>query len=377
MKKKIRQAVPTQAHAAVFAKAGKPLEIRAYPLTPPAGTTVLLKLELSGICGTDIHILEGRLPIPPAFIPGHEFIGHIVAMGPRARRDGLGSPLKPGDLAIACVAKPCGACFNCRQGETASCLNFGVTNIRNPDEAPHLFGGFAEMLYQQACYLVKVPPTLDLDAVAAFPCAGPTAIRAFDFAGNLRKGELVVVQGTGPVGLFAIAWAARAGCTVVAIGSGSQPARMRLARRLGADHVLDYRKVPEADRLAFVNKLAARLNRGNGADVVFEASGSPAAIPEGMNLCRTLGRYIVPGQYSASGTVAIHPELITFRALKIIGSGQYKLADIATYLKFLGRHRDLQREFARCITHRYPVRDAVNAIRNASSGQSVKGVFIA
>lgn len=372
MKKNLQ---PT-ARAAVFAKAGEPLDIRTYPVTQPTGSDVLLKLKRSGICGTDIHIVEGRLPIPPAFIPGHEFCGQIVSMGPRASRDGLGAPIKPGDITIACVAKPCGKCFLCRQGETASCLNFGVTNIRNPDEAPHLFGGFAEMLYQQAQYLVKVPPSLNLDAVAAFSCAGPTAIRAFDFAGNLHKGELVVVQGTGPVGLFAIAWAARAGCTVVAIGSGSQPARMRLARRLGAKHVIDYRKISEADRLAFVNKLAAKLKRGNGADVVFEASGSPSAIPEGMNLCRTLGRYIVPGQYSASGTVLINPELITFRALKIIGSGQYKLTDIATYLKFLGRHNDLQKEFARCITHRYPVSKAVIAVRNASSGKSIKGIFV-
>ncbi len=364
------------ARAAVFVKAGQPLEVREYSITPPRGRDVFLRLERSGICGTDLHIVEGRLPIPPAFIPGHEFIGRVLSLGPAARKDGLGRPLRVGDMAIACVAKPCGACFSCRRGETASCLRFGVTNIRSPDEAPHLFGGFAEALYHPAGNLVKLPAGLDPDAVAAFPCAGPTVIRAFDFAGGARRGELVVVQGTGPVGLFAIAWAVKAGCTVVAIGSGSNLARMRLARRLGAAKVLDYRKVPEADRLAFVRRLAERMKRGDGADVVVEASGSPAAIPEGMNLCRTLGRYLVPGQYSASGKVQIQPELLTFRALRIVGSGQYKLADIAVYLRFLARHKDMQAEFARCITHRYRVAEARAAMANASAGVSVKGVFV-
>ncbi len=368
--------IPANARAAVFTATGEPLEIRTYPLAAPGGSDVLLQLVCSGICGTDIHIMEGRLPIPPGFIPGHEFMGRILARGPDAHRDGLGKTIKPGDIAIACVAKPCGTCFNCRQNETASCLNFGVTNIRNPDEPPHLFGGFAEMLYQPAQNLVKVPAVLDPDAVAAFPCAGPTVIRACDCAGNLEKDELVVVQGTGPVGLFAIAWAARAGCFVVAIGSGSSPERSRLARQLGARHVLDYHTMPPADRLEFIRRLAARRKRGDGADVVIEASGSPSAIPEGMSLCRTLGRYIVPGQYSVSGTVEINPEQITFRALKIVGSGQYKLEDIAIYLTFLTQNPALQKKFARCITHRYKVRDALRAIRHASAGKSVKGVFV-
>jgi len=363
--------------AAVFVGANKKMAIREYPVTAPRSTDVFLKLARSGICGTDIHIIEGRLPILPPFIAGHEFIGVIQGLGRKARRDGLGQPLRVGDTAIACVADPCGTCFTCARGETASCLHFGVTNIRDPEQAPHFFGGFGEFLYQPAACVVKVPRGLNLDAVAAFPCAGPTAIRAFDFAGNLKRGELVVVQGTGPVGLFAIAWAAKAGCKVVAIGSGSNPLRLKMAKELGAAGVQDYRKTTEARRAEIVTALAAKLHRGNGADVVFEASGAPSAIPEGLGLVRTLGRYVVPGQYSNSGTVAIAPQLITFKAIKIVGSGQYKLKDIAAYLRFLQKHADLQRQFARCITHRYAVKDANRACANASKGVSIKAVFSA
>jgi len=361
--------------AAVYTAAGKEMEIRRYPVKEPKGGDVLLRLELSGICGTDVHICEGRLPLAGPMILGHEFIGRVQALGPRARADGLGNALAQGDAAVACVAVPCGKCVSCRRGDTASCLRFGVTYFRNPDEPPHFFGGYAEYLFSPCRNLVKVPRGLSLEAVAAFACAGPTCIRAFETAGGLAKKELVVVQGTGPVGLFAIAWAAKAGCSVVAVGSGSNRKRLALARRLGASMVLDYRKTAAEERAKAVRKLAERLGRGDGADVVFEASGSPRAIPEGLDLVRTLGRYIVPGQYSSSGGVEIQPQLITFKAIRIIGSGQYKLQDIGAYLDFLTRRRDVQRAFAACVTHRYRVRDANKALANASKGKSVKGVF--
>lgn len=369
--------MPDTAHTAVFTSAGSPLEIREYPvLAPPAGTARIGLLR-SGICGTDIHIVEGRLSLKGPMTLGHEFVGCIEALGEGAVNDGLGEPLAVGDTAIACVAIPCGNCFNCRRGETASCLHFGVTYAKDPAETPHFFGGFSEMLFSPAGNLVRLPDGICLDAVAAFPCAGPTAIRAFTFAGGLEGDELVVVQGTGPVGLFAIAWAAARGCRVIAIGSGSNPLRTELARKLGAEEILDFRATTAEERLGRVTEIAAEMGRGNGADVVFESSGAPAAIPEGLNLVRTLGRYIVPGQYSAGGGVEIQPQLITFKAIHIVGSGQYKLCDIRTYLEFLRNHPDLQEACAACITHKYSVREANQALRNASSGISIKGVFSA
>lgn len=360
--------------AAVFVGAQQPLEIREYEVVAPEGANVLLRLRRSGVCGTDIHILEGRLPVPAPVIPGHEFIGEVIALNDCAS-DGLGEPLAVGDTAIACVALPCGECFNCARDETASCLSFGVTYVKDPGEAPHFFGGYAEYLHHPAPCLVRVPESVDLDAVAAFPCAGPTAIRAFDFAGNLSGDELVVVQGTGPVGLFAIAWAAKQGCRVVAIGSGTNSARLELAEKLGAVTVLDYRETSIEERVSVIKEIASHMGRGDGADVVFEASGSPQAFAEGLQLVRTLGRYIVPGQYSNSGCVEIQPQLITFKAIKIVGSGQYKMSDIATYLRFLEEHSDLQELFASCITHRYSVSEANQAWENAVRGDSIKAVF--
>lgn len=159
------------------------------------------------------------------------------------------------------------------------------------------------------------------------------------------------------------------------IGSGKNKARMELARGLGADLVMDYRETTPDERLAVVRDLAREMRRGDGADVVLEASGSPSAIPEGMQMVRTLGRYIVPGQYSNSGSVEIEPQIITFKAIKIVGSGQYKISDISAYLDFLTQHSELQDRMAACITHRYSISEANEACRAASSGESVKAVF--
>lgn len=362
--------------AAVYVGAKKDLQVRQYPLVKPPRGQAMLSLRASGICGTDLHIVHGRLPLGDRdLILGHEFVGRVEEFrGPA--RDGTGKALHRGDLAIACVALPCGKCFNCAQGETASCLSFGVTYFKDPAEAPHFFGGFADYLFSPISNLVKVPSGVSIDAAAAFACAGPTAIRAFDFAGPLRPKELVVVQGAGPVGLFAVAWAVAAGCTVVAIASSSNPQRMDIARRLGAKAVLDFRATTPDARAKVVMDLAAKGRRGNGADVVFEASGSPAAIPEGLALVRTRGRYIIPGQYSDSGTVAIAPQLITFKAIRIVGSGQYKIQDIQTYLRFLRKSPKVQATLARCLTHRYRVQDANEALVDAAAGKSVKAAFI-
>lgn len=363
--------------AAVFVGPGRPMEIRKYPVTEPAAGQVRLRLERSGICGTDVHIAQGRLAVPPPFVLGHEFVGRVEALGEGCTHDGLGSPIAVGDAAIACVAIPCRKCFNCAAGETASCLNFGVTYVSDPDKPPHFLGGYGDHLFSPADNLVRAPEDVDLDAASAFPCAGPTVIRACEYGGGLSAGELVVVQGTGPLGLFAIAYAARAGCRVAAIGSGRDPRRTELAWLLGAEHVWDYLATSVDERVEAVKALAGDIDRGDGADVVIEASGSPHAVPEGLRLARTRGRYIVPGQYSSSGEVSIQPELITFKAIRITGSGQYQLSDIGAYLSFLQKHPSTQAAIAKCVSHRYRVDQANEALAAAANGEVIKGVFTA
>lgn len=360
---------------AVFQGIGKTFSIREFDVVAPTAGNAGLELITSGICGTDVHIHEGRLKMPDMpLIIGHEYIGRIDALGDGNAVDALGDPLHVGDHVIACVAIPCGKCLNCRAGETASCLAFGVTYVKNVEDAPHFHGGFAEYLYSPFANLVKLPATVDPLAAAAFPCGGPTVIRSCLYGGGLKDGELVVIQGNGSLGLFAVAYAKKHGCKVVVIGSGANSERLKLTMAMEPDKFFDFRKEKPEDIAAAITAYARELDRGDGADVVIETSGGAEAFPFGLSLLRTRGRYFVPGQYSDKGNVSIPPHLITFKALRIIGSGQYTMNDLKNYIHFLEDNPDLQKVFRKLITV-FSVADADKAMAAAGAGNCIKAVF--
>jgi D-arabinose 1-dehydrogenase-like Zn-dependent alcohol dehydrogenase len=228
---------------AVFQGAGKKFAVREFDVASPQTGYAGLDLISSGICGTDVHICEGRLAMPDMpLIIGHEFIGRIREIGAGNAVDAMGNKLAVGDIAISCVAIPCGKCLNCLAGETASCLAFGVTYVKNVEEEPHFHGGFAEYLYSPFANLIKLPENVDPFAAAAFPCGGPTVIRSCVYGGGLKAGELVVIQGNGSLGIFAAAYAKQHGCKVVVIGSGANAKRVDLTMAVGPDKFFDFRK---------------------------------------------------------------------------------------------------------------------------------------
>lgn len=361
---------------AVFQGAGKDFDVREFEVAAPEAGYAGLKLISSGICGTDVHIHEGRLGMPDMpLVIGHEFIGEIDTLGTGNAVDALGNCLHIGDKVIACVAIPCGKCLNCRAGETASCLAFGVTYVKSADEVPHFHGGFAEYLFSPFANLVKLPENCDPFAAAAFPCGGPTVIRSTAYGGGLNAGEIVVVQGNGSLGIFAAAYAKARGCKVIIIGSAANLKRKELSMAVKPDMFFDFRSTAYSDIVSAVTAYAKECGRGDGADVVIETSGGKDAFPFGLSLLRTRGRYFVPGQYSDRGNVSIPPHLITFKALQIFGSGQYTMQDLGSYIEFLSEHRELQELFRQLITA-FPVSGVNDAVRAAESGEAIKAVFV-
>jgi len=359
----------------VFDPVARTFEVCEYPITTPAPGNAGLSLLYSGICGTDIHICQGKLgPMPFPLVLGHEFIGKVEQLGDGDAIDGLGNKITIGDSAIACVAIPCGKCFNCKRGETASCMAFSTTYAKPVEDAPHFHGGFAEYQEVSARNLVRLPASVDPKAAAAFPCGGPTIIRSCVYGGGLEKGELVVVQGNGSLGLFAVAYAKSKGCRTICIGSTANKYRMEMTTAFKPDIFIDFRKTTPEETAKTILAEAEKHGRGDGADVCIETSGDPAAFPLGLSLLRTRGRYFVPDQYSDRGTIAIPPHLITFRALRIIGSGQYMLGDVSTYLDFLAANPDLQKLFASIVSS-YSIGDVHTAIDDATAGRTIKAVF--
>lgn len=362
-----------KAKAAVLAAINEPFKIQEYELVAPPKGMAKLKLIASGICGTDLHIFRGKIPINVPTIIGHEFVGKVEEL---ADEDCKQYGIEAGDHVIVDIACPCGHCRLCREGDDANCVNMGVTNGGDPAVAPHLYGGYAEYNYSPVKNLVKIPENLDPVMVDVFACAGPTSIHAFKLAENagckLQTISTAVVQGLGPVGMFALLYLKAMGVpTVIAVTGSHKEERDRYARELGAAEVLSM----SDDGLEKIQSVIEKYNGGLAADLVFESSGNPQAVPQGLSMLRNRGVYLIPGQYSNSGNVEIEPQKITFNALHIIGSSQYAMDDVKTYLQFLQDHPRLH-PIINSLHSDYTVSQINEAFRDVQSGKNIKTLLV-
>ena len=350
----------------------KDFEVREFEVTECPKGYGQMELIASGICGTDLHFHNGKLAIAPPTVIGHEFVGRIAELD---AAEGEAYGLRAGDNVIADIAVPCGECILCKSGDDANCVRMQVTNGGSIDVAPYLYGGYAEVNYTPLENLVKIPEGVDPTVAATFACPGPTAIHACELAKkggvDFSKIQAAVVQGLGPVGIFAIMYLKAMGIPRVYAITASSSARENAAISLGAERVFNLKR----DGIEAVTKAMQAENGGLGVDLCIECSGAPAAFAQGIDFLRNRGVYLVPGQYSASGGVEIQPQLITFKALHILGSSQYSMCDVRAYLAFLSEHPELQEKIGALAT-KFKVSEINEAIAYAKTSANVKTLLV-
>jgi threonine dehydrogenase-like Zn-dependent dehydrogenase len=317
------------------------------PRVPPRGA--LIRIAACGVCGTDLHILRGHWPkpLPWPFTLGHELAGVVVEKGPELREDFMGLPLEVGSKVMLPPLMPCGRCHYCvHYPETANkCLDpvyYG--RYLGFDRPPHLWGGWAEMVYVDLGELpgtkvYRVPDDMPLWlATLAEPLT--SCIRAFARAqriGGFRAGDTVVVQGSGPIGVLAVAAALEMGAgRVIAVGAPEEP-RLALCRAFGAEATvsLDDHPAP-GDRVRAVRELVG----GFGADVVIDCSGHPSAGPEGLEMLRDGGTYVEMGQFTDAGPIETNWHRICTKDVTVLGSWAFTANDIPLGIAMLDRARD-------------------------------------
>ena len=362
-----------KAKAAVFKGPGIPFDVREFDIVSTPSGYGKSEIIASGICGTDLHFHRGTLFVQPPTVIGHEFVGKLTECD---ENEAAAYGLKVGDNVIADIAVPCGKCLLCRSGDDANCVNMRVTNGGSIDESPYLYGGFAEVNFTPLSNLIKIPDEIDPKAAAVFACPGPTVVHSVRLAKEAglepKDINVAVVQGLGPVGCFAVMYLRALGVRhIYAVTAGDNKSREELAVKLGADEVLNITRIGK-DR---VTEIIQSENDGLGADLCFEASGAPSAVPQGMNMLRNRGMYIIPGQYSNSGGTEIQPQMITFKALRLIGSSQYSFIDVREYLDFLREHKDMQKTVLSLGTF-YSISDVNKAFDDAKAGKNVKTLLV-
>ncbi|MDR2358080.1 MAG: zinc-binding dehydrogenase [Oscillospiraceae bacterium] len=359
-------AIPKTCKAAVLPEYGAPLEIREVAIPALEDRAILVKVEMAGICGSDLHIWHGKMGIkaPTPYIMGHEVIGRIVALGHGRVKDAADQPLREGDR-IMWAHADCYECYDCEILRKPMMCSHRVGYGMAPPEK--LMGGFAEYEYViPRTKVVKLPDELTEEEAIGVACAFRSVVAGFEKLGGIDIASNVVVQGAGPVGLYSALLAREMGAGRVVV-IGAPAGRLELAKRWGADDVID---IDAARDPAERREIVRSLTGGRGPDLVVECSGYPPAFAEGVDMLAKGGRYLVLGQTSPS-EVTFNPASILQRNLQIIGSGGAIISHFYKGLEFI-RSRRGKYPFADIVSKKYALEDVNDALRDMQAGTEIK-----
>lgn len=301
---------------ALVLEAPHKLVLREFAIPDIGDDDGLLRIEACGLCGTDHEQYTGALPTGSGFIPGHEAVGIIEAVGSRAaQRWGV----QVGDRVAVEVFMSCRACSACASGEYRRCENHGLSDMYggvSADKAPGLWGGYAEYQYLAPdSMLHKVPDSIDDPAVATIFNPLGAGIRWGVTVPGTKPGDVVTVMGPGIRGLSAAAAAKAAGAAFVMItGAGARDKpRLDMAPRFGADLAVD---------ITTTDPSTALKNATDGlADIVIDVTAkAPAALAQAMGLARPGGTIVVAGTRGSMETPGFWPDMIVYKELRILGA---------------------------------------------------------
>lgn len=257
------------------------------PVPVPARAEVLVRIDAVAICATDLEIIyhgppaeiQGGSPHNKGFTPGHEYMGTVVALGPGVDEYAIGER-----VAVE-IHAGCGQCKRCREGMYTSCHNYGK-NYGDVDKGHRANGfttdgGFCEYQVNNINTLVSIADDMSDEEATLVVTAG-TAMYGLTELGGLVAGESVVVTGPGPIGLMGVAVAKALGAQPVIL-TGTRDNRLKIGKKLGADHVINVRKEDPVDAVL-------KLTDGKGVDYVIECSAAPNAINDAARMVNRGGK---------------------------------------------------------------------------------------
>ena len=345
----------------VLRSAFGPFEIKECTVPEPAPGTLLLKVELAGICGTDLHIYRGEegeeiFPI----VLGHEVAGRITALGKGVTTDFLGRKVHEGDLVVPAPNVVCGKCFFCRcLGSPILCQrmkSYGL--LSGSSESVLCFsGGYGEYLYlsmaDSSFFKIAAKPEV---AVLAEPLT--MGIHTAE-VGNIQIGDTVVVQGAGAIGLACVLAAKLSGATSTVCIDVDNSERVETASLLGADTTFLTSSTDFHERLALIREQSIH---GLGADAVINATGCPTkTVNEGIAYLRNGGRYVDVGSWPDIGDSHINfCREVLRKGIKVLSvpdnADKYFVQAVAVLEK-------ADTNFDKVVSHRFPLGRASDVFR--------------
>jgi L-iditol 2-dehydrogenase len=328
------------------------VEVREIPKPKIKDDEALVKVKAAAICGSDLGIYNytsaySRMRLP--VVMGHEFAGEIVEASQEVKN------FKPGDRVLAESVKACGKCGFCRSGMSNLCDGSTLFGI-------HTDGGFAEYVAVPASLLHRVPDAMSYEEAALVE---PLS-NALHFVRDItpfRFGDLVVVQGCGPIGLFSAQLFRLGGARVLVTGLTVDKARFKIAERLGLE-TLNVEEENLVDRVM-------KLSDGSGADVAFVAVGAPQAVKQATEIVRKRGHITVVGIFGEE--VPVDLTWLVRRELSIVGAYDAKPDNFTKSIELITSGQVNVRDV---LTHRFSLDQAEEAFRVALDRSGGKVEFI-
>ncbi|MEE9284153.1 MAG: Zn-dependent alcohol dehydrogenase [Dehalococcoidia bacterium] len=354
--------------AAVFHKAHDLLTIEDVEIDSPIGSEVLLRTVASGVCGSDLHIVDAYVPVQGPMVLGHEAAGVVEAVGPDV------SYVKPGDHVVTCPSIWCGECAMCLSDHPYLCDN----RQGRPDSAPPRLsqGGkpvaqftnlssFAERMLVPERGVLNVDKDLPLETLALIGCGVTTGLGAALRTAKVEAGSTVAVFGVGGVGLSTVQGAHIAGATMI-IAVDINEYKLATALELGATHVVD---ASSSDPVEAIKGLT-----GGGVDYAFEAIGNKKTAEQAFASIKVAGTAVLIGFFPWDAMLEIPASQFIMEKKLIgsrMGSNKFRL-DMPAYIELYKQGRLKLDEM---VTRRMPLDEVNEAFRAMKAGEVTRSVL--
>ena len=361
--------------AAVCYEVGKPVVVEEIELRPPKASEVMIKIGASGVCHSDLSLLNGTIVHTLPEVLGHEGAGTVVEVGEET------ADYKVGDRVMLSFVSSCGHCFQCQSGHPTLCeawfggdrglLLDGTCRFHKGDRDIHQFarlGTMSEYAVVHTDSVVALPDGYEFRHAALIGCGVPTGVGAVLRTAKVQPGQSVCVIGTGGVGLNVVQGARLSGANPI-IAVDRLDNKLEAARQFGATHTINASKVDPVEAVR-------ELTGGHGVEYAFEVIGLKQTIETAFELIRIGGQAVIIGITNREHEVSFPAFMFPYGERKVVGSFMGSCLPREDMPRFLELYSEGKLMLDELVTRTYSLDEVNQAFADLEEGRNLRGMIL-